>query len=166
MEIVIRPKTKWWKLDLKEIFRLKDMFYYLTWRDVKVKYKQTFIGALWAIFQPFITMVVFSVFFGRLAQMPSDGIPYPIFVYTGLLFWTLLSSGLTRASASFVTNEKIVTKIYFPRVIMPVSAIITHVVDFVVASFILAGMMAWYGFLPSIAGLLIAPVLVSIPCLV
>jgi len=159
MEITIRPKTKWWQVNLKEIWMFRDLFYFLTWRDIKVKYKQTFIGALWAIFQPFITMVIFSVFFGTLAQIPSDGIPYPIFVYTGLLFWTLFSAGLGSASNSFVSNERIVTKIYFPRIILPISAIITHVIDFAIASVILAGMMMYYGYAPSLMGLLLIPVL-------
>lgn len=161
MEVVIRPQTKWWKLNLKEIWLFKDLFYFLTWRDVKVKYKQTFVGLLWAIFQPFITMVIFTVFFGGLAQMPSDGIPYPIFVYTGLLFWTLFSGGLSSASQSFVANEKIVTKIYFPRVILPISSIITHVVDFFVASLILAGMMVFYSYTPSLLGMLLIPLLLA-----
>ena len=126
-----------------------------------MRYKQTFVGVLWAVFQPFVTMVVFTVFFGRLAQMPSDGIPYPIFVYTGLLFWTLFSSGLSSASSSFVANEKIVTKIYFPRIILPVSAIITHVIDFFIASIILVGMMAYYGYMPSFFGVLMVPPLLG-----
>jgi lipopolysaccharide transport system permease protein len=159
MEIVIRPKNKWWQLDIKELWIFRDLFYFFTWRDIKVKYKQTFIGALWAIFQPFITMVVFSVFFGKLAGMPSDGIPYPIFVYTGLLFWTLFSTGLSSASNSFVSNEKIVTKIYFPRIILPVSSIITHLVDFAIATIILGGMMLFYGYAPSVLSVLLFPVL-------
>lgn len=165
MEIIIRPKNKWWQLDLKELWLFKDLFYFFTWRDVKVKYKQTAIGALWAIFQPFITMVVFTVFFGKLAQMPSDGIPYPIFVYTGLLFWTLFSTGLSSASNSFVANEKIVTKIYFPRIILPVSAIITHLVDFAIATIILGGMMIFYGYAPTLLSILIFPVLVTMSVL-
>jgi len=159
MEIVIKPKNKWWQIDLQEIWRFRDLFYFLTWRDIKVKYKQTMVGVLWAIFQPFITMVIFTIFFGKLAQMPSDGIPYPIFVYTGLLFWMLFSGGLASASDSFVSNEKIVTKIYFPRIILPVSTIITHVVDFAVASIILGIMMVFYGYAPSIIGIALIPVL-------
>lgn len=159
MEIVIKPKNKWWQFDWKEIWQFRDLFYFFTWRDVKVRYKQTAIGVLWAIFQPFITMVVFTVFFGGLAKMPSDGVPYPIFVYVGLLFWTLFSTGLSQASDSFVQNEKIVTKVYFPRVILPVSSIITSVIDFLVASLILIGMMAWYHYMPSPLGILLVPVL-------
>src|SRR5690348_5426847 len=98
MDLIIRPKNKWWHFDGKEIWQFRDLFYFFTWRDVKVKYKQTAIGALWAIFQPFITMIIFTIFFGRLAHMPSDNIPYPIFVYTGLLFWTLFSTSLSQTS--------------------------------------------------------------------
>lgn len=159
MELLIKPKNKWWQIDFKELWRFRDLFYFLTWRDVKVRYKQTLVGVLWAIFQPFITMVVFTLFFGSFAQMPSDGIPYPIFVYTGLLFWTLFSSGLSSASSVFVANEKIVTKIYFPRIILPVSAIITHVVDFIIASVILMGMMVYYGYAPDVSAIVLVPFL-------
>ncbi|MCX6782240.1 MAG: ABC transporter permease [Candidatus Magasanikbacteria bacterium] len=160
MEIVIKPKNKWWQFDWKEIWLFRDLFYFLTWRDVKVRYKQTTVGALWAIFQPLITMIVFTIFFGKFAKMPSDGIPYPIFVYSGLLFWTLFSAGLSHASNSFIDNEKIVTKIYFPRVILPTSAIITNIIDFLVASIILAVMMFVYHFSPSLIGLLLLPLLI------
>jgi lipopolysaccharide transport system permease protein len=159
MEIIIKPKNKWWQVDLKEIWQFRDLFYFLTWRDIKVKYKQTMVGVLWAIFQPFITMIIFTVFFGKFAQIPSDGIPYPIFVYTGLLFWTLFNGGLSSASDSFVANEKIVTKIYFPRIMLPISTIITHVVDFAVAAIILGIMMVFYGYTPSIIGVVLIPFL-------
>jgi len=160
MEIIIKPKNKWWQLDLKEIWQFRDLFYFFTWRDLKVKYKQTAVGVAWAIFQPFITMVIFSIFFGRLAKMPSDGIPYPIFVYTGLLFWLLFSSGLASVSGVFIANEKIVTKIYFPRIILPISSIITNVVDFFIASVVLIGMMIYYQYTPSLVGLLLVVPLV------
>ncbi len=160
MELIIKPKNKWWQFDWKEIWLFRDLFYFLTWRDVKVKYKQTAVGTLWAIFQPFITMVVFTIFFGKLAKMPSDGIPYPIFVYTGLIFWTLFNTGLTNASNSFIANEKIVTKIYFPRVILPISAIITSIIDFLIASVILIGMMIFYHYTPSMIGLFFIPLLI------
>ncbi len=160
MELIIRPKNKWWQFDGKEIWQFRDLFYFFTWRDVKVKYKQTAIGALWAIFQPFVTMVIFTVFFGRLTHIPSDNIPYPIFVYVGLLFWTLFSTSLSQASNSFIANEKIVTKIYFPRIILPISSIITNVVDFFVALIILIGMMVYYQYTPSLLGILILPLLI------
>lgn len=160
MEIIIKPKNKWWQLNWKEVWLFRDLFYFLTWRDVKVKYKQTVIGALWAIFQPFITMVVFTIFFGKFAKMPSDGIPYPIFVYTGLLFWTLFNSSLSAASSSFIGNEGILTKIYFPRIILPVSSIITNIFDFFIAGFILIGMMVYYHYTPSIVAVWLLPVLI------
>ncbi len=165
MELVIKPKNKWWVLDWKEVWFFRDLFYFLTWRDVKVKYKQTVVGALWAIFQPFITMVVFTIFFGKLSKMPSDGIPYPIFVYTGLIFWTLFSSGLTHASNIFLENERIVTKVYFPRIILPVSAIITNIVDFLIASLILIGMMFYYHITPSWLSLIMFPLLILLTIL-
>lgn len=160
MKTLIRPKNKWWKFDFKEFWSYRDLFYFLTWRDIKVKYKQTIVGAAWAIFQPFITMVIFSIFFGKLAQIPSDGIPYPIFVYTGLLFWNLFNSGLGGASNSFLGNERIITKVYFPRIILPISAIITFIVDFAIASLILVGMMFYYQYVPSLIGLLLIPLLI------
>jgi len=162
MELIIKPKNKWWQFNWKELWFFRDIFYFLTWRDVKVKYKQTAIGVLWAIFQPFITMIIFTIFFGKLAKMPSDGIPYPIFVYTGLLFWTLFNTGLSSASNSFVANEKIVTKIYFPRIILPIASIITSMVDFLIASVILGGMMIYYNYVPSLVGLLLIPFLILI----
>lgn len=155
MEILIRSSNKWWQIDWKELWGFRDLFYFLAWRDVKVKYKQTVIGVLWAIFQPFITMIVFTIFFGRLAKIPSDGIPYPIFVYVGLLFWTLFSSGLSSMSDSFIGNQNIITKVYFPRVILPITSLFTSVIDFIVASTILGGMMIWYHYVPSFFGLLL-----------
>jgi lipopolysaccharide transport system permease protein len=105
MELIIRPKNKWWQIDWKEIWLFRDLFYFLTWRDIKVKYKQTVVGVAWALFQPLVTMLVFTIFFGRFAGMPSEGVPYPIFVYTGLLFWLLFSSSLSHISNIFVENE-------------------------------------------------------------
>ncbi len=160
MELIIKPKNKWWELNWKEVWLFRDLFYFLTWRDVKVRYKQTAIGAAWAVFQPIVTMVVFTVIFGKLGKMPSDGIPYPIFVYTGLVFWTLFSSGLSHASGTFMENERIVTKVYFPRIILPVSSIITNIVDFIIASIILIGMMIYYHYVPSFLGLAIFPLLI------
>jgi len=160
MEIVIKPKNKWWQIDFRELWRFRDLTYFFAWRDFKVKYKQTIIGVLWVVFQPFITMVVFTVFFGNLAKIPSDNIPYPIFVYTGLLFWTFFSTSLSNASNSFTLNEGIVTKIYFPKIIMPVASIVTGIIDFAVAAVIFAFMMGFYHYTPSITGLLLLPLLI------
>ncbi len=147
-------------MDFAELWRFRDLMYFLAWRDFKVKYKQTVVGVLWVVFQPIATMIVFTVFFGNLAKMPSDGIPYPIFVYTGLLFWTLFSNSLSNASNSFTANEGIITKIYFPKIIMPLASIATNLVDFVIAASILAGMMVFYHYTPSLTGILLIPVLV------
>lgn len=159
---IIKPKkTLSWD-DFKEIWDYRELLYFLALRDLKVKYKQTAIGVLWAIFQPFFTMVVFSIFFGKLAKMPSDGIPYPIFVYVGLLLWQFFSSSLTEVSNSLISNHSIITKVYFPRLILPISSVIDKFVDFAIASFILIGLMAYYHYLPNLAGLLILPLLLII----
>jgi lipopolysaccharide transport system permease protein len=162
METIIRPKKTFSWNDIKEIWQYRELLYFFTWRDLKVRYKQTAIGALWAIFQPFITMVVFSIFFGQLAKMPSDGIPYPIFVYVGLLLWQFFSSALGDTSNCLVANQSIITKVYFPRLILPLAATATKLVDFFVASIILVGLMAYYHFLPNVLGLLILPLLLFI----
>jgi len=160
MEIIIRPKNKWWQIDWKELWLFRDLFYFLSWRDIKVKYKQTIVGVLWAVFKPIATMIVFTIFFGKFAKMPSDGIPYPIFVYTGLLFWNLFATSLSDISGTFVSNERIITKVYFPRIILPVSSIITNFVDFLIAAVILIGMMIVYGYTPSLTGILLLPVFI------
>ncbi len=160
--IIIKPKKTFSLEDFKEIWRYRELLYFFTWRDLKVRYKQTAIGVAWAIFQPFVTMVVFSIFFGKFAKMPSDGIPYPIFVYTGLLLWQFFSSSLTETSNSLVSNKNIVTKVYFPRLILPISSVITKFVDFFIASIILVGLMAYYHYLPNLVGLLILPLLLLI----
>lgn len=159
---IIKPKKTFSLSDIKEIWQYRELLYFFTWRDFKVRYKQTAIGALWALFQPFITMVVFSLFFGKLAKMPSDGIPYPIFVYTGLLFWQFFSQALAETSTSLISNASIITKVYFPRLILPISGVMTKFVDFFIASLILVGMMIYYNYTPSIAGLLIIPLLLLI----
>ena len=162
MEIIIRPKKTLSMADFWEIWQYRELLYFFTWRDLKVRYKQTFIGVVWAIFQPFMAMVVFSVFFGQLAKMPSDGVPYPIFVYIGLLFWQLFSGALTVASGSLIGNQAIVTKVYFPRLILPFSAVLTQLVDFFVAALVLVGLMFYYGFVPNLSGLFILPLLLLI----
>lgn len=159
---IIKPKKTFSWNDLKEIWQYKELLYFFTWRDIKVRYKQTAIGVLWAIFQPFMTMVVFSVFFGGFAKMPSDGIPYPIFVYTGLLLWQFFSSALSETSNCLISNQAIITKVYFPRLILPISSVATKLVDFAIASVILVGLMAYYNYLPNLTGLLIIPLLLLI----
>ena len=159
---IIKPKKIFSWGDLREVWQYKELLYFFTWRDLKVRYKQTFIGAAWAIFQPVMTMVVFTVFFGKLAKMPSDGIPYPIFVYTGLLFWQFFSSALSDTSNCLVANQSIITKVYFPRLILPISSVLTKLVDFGVAAAVLVVLMIYYGYHPNIIGVLMVPLLLLI----
>jgi len=159
---VIRPKKILTLADLKELWTCRELLYFFTWRDLKVRYKQTSIGILWAVLQPFLTMVVFTIFFGNLLKVPSDGVPYPIFVYTGLLFWQFFSSALSDTSNVLISNQSIITKVYFPRLILPLSAVVTKLVDFFFAALILAGMMVYYGYTPNLSGFFILPLLLLI----
>jgi len=161
-ETVIRPKKTFSLEDIREIWRYKELLYFFVWRDLKVRYKQTAIGIAWAVIQPFITMVVFSIFFGKLAQVPSDGVPYPIFVYVGLLFWQFFSSALGDTSATLIANQNIITKVYFPRLILPISSVTTKLIDFAVAALVLVGLMFYYGYVPHLTGLLLLPLLLLI----
>ena len=148
--IIIRPPRKWVPVDFKELWEYRELLYFFTWRDVKLRYKQTGLGIAWAIIQPLFLMVVFSLFFGGLAQIPSDGVPYPLFSLAALLPWTLFAEGMTRSTISMVSNAGIMTKVYFPRLIMPAASIMSPLVDFCVAFGILIIMMAYYGFVPTI----------------
>jgi lipopolysaccharide transport system permease protein len=158
---VIEPSRGWLALDLKELWDYRELLYFLIWRDVKVKYKQTIIGAGWAILQPFMTMIVFTLVFNKIADISSEGIPYPIFAYTGLLAWNLFAGALNRSTVSLVSQVGLVSKVYFPRLIIPLSATISGVVDFAIAFIILLGMMFWYGILPT-AALLSVPLFITI----
>jgi homopolymeric O-antigen transport system permease protein len=158
---VIEPKKGWVPIDLKQIWNYRELFYFLTKRDIKVRYKQTVLGGLWAIIQPVFTMVVFTLFFGRLAKMPSDGIPYPIFVYAGLLPWTYFANALSASGNSLVGSANLITKVYFPRLIVPASASLAGLLDFFIAMFVLAGLMIYYQFVPGI-GILLFPFLVGL----
>lgn len=160
--VVIRPKKTFSLRDLQELWDYRELLYFFTWRDLKVQYKQTAIGILWAVLQPFTTMIVFSVFFGKLAQIPSDSVPYPIFVYVGLLFWQFFSGALSETSNVLVANKAIVTKVYFPRLLLPLSSVITKFVDFAIAAVILVGLMIYYGYVPHLGGFLILPLLLVI----
>jgi lipopolysaccharide transport system permease protein len=157
--VVIKPKNRFSFSDLAEIWQYRELLYFLTWRDLKVRYKQTIVGISWVLFQPFISMVVFSVFFGNFAKMPTDGAPYPIFVFLGLIFWQFFSSSLGDISNCLITNQHIITKVYFPRIILPLSMILTRFVDFLVALVILIGLMFYYHFIPGVTGWLVFPVL-------
>ena len=135
-------------LKLWELWEYRELLYFLIWRDIKVRYKQTAIGAAWAVVQPLMTMVVFTVIFGNFAKMPSDGLPYPVFTYTAPLPWNLFTNALTRCSASLVSEAHLITKVYFPRLIVPLSATISGVVDFAIAFVVLLGMMVWFSLRP------------------
>jgi lipopolysaccharide transport system permease protein len=138
-------------LNLRDVWAYRELLYFLIWRDVKVRYKQTALGAAWAILQPVMTMVVFSVFFGRLAKMPSDGIPYPVFAFTALLPWQLFAYALSESSNSLVGSQNLITKVYFPRLVVPLAAVLAGLVDFVVAFGVLLGLMWYYGIVPTAA---------------
>lgn len=153
--LVIQPTRGWATLNLRDLWRYRELLYFLTWRDVKVRYKQTVIGALWAMLQPFLTMVIFTVIFGRLAGVPSDGVPYPVFSYSALLPWTFFATALTQAGTSLVTNANLISKIYFPRLLVPIAGVLVGVVDFAVAFIVLLGMMLFYGIVPGIAALML-----------
>ncbi len=147
--LVIRPPRRWVPVDLAELWQYRELLFFFVWRDVKIRYKQTGLGVAWAVIQPLVTMLIFSVIFGGFAKLPSEGIPYPLFTLAALLPWQLFSEGMTRSTTSMVTNANIMTKVYFPRLLMPISGILSPLVDFLVAMVILVLMMAWYGFVPT-----------------
>jgi lipopolysaccharide transport system permease protein len=145
----IRPSKGWISLNPGELWAYRELFYFFTWRDIKVRYKQTVLGAAWAVLQPLLTMIVFSLFFGRLAKVPSDGVPYPVFAYAALVPWTFFANGLTQASNSLVQNANMLKKVYFPRLALPVSTVMAGVLDFVLAFIVLLGMLAYFGIAPT-----------------
>ncbi len=142
-ELEIKPR-KQIDLGLKELVQYKELFFFFTWRDIKVKYKQTALGFAWAVLQPLMMTIIFSVFFGRALQVPSDNLPYPVFVMAGLLLWNIFSTGLSSAANSMVTNANIIKKIYFPRLIIPLSSILVSLFDFLMALVVFAGLLIWY----------------------
>jgi len=158
--IRIRPARGFAPLRLHEMWEYRELLYFLAWRTIKVRYKQTVMGAAWAIIQPLFAMVVFSVIFGHLVGVPSDGIPYPIFAYAGLLPWQLFAQSLTESGNSLVNNEHLLTKVYFPRLLIPASTVLVSLLDFVVAGIVLTGMMAYYRIVPS-GGVWVLPLLVA-----
>ena len=147
--VVVEPKKGLFHLDLQAVWKYRELLYFLIWRDLKVRYKQTVIGAGWAIIQPLMTMVIFTLVFGKFAKVPSDGLPYPIFAYTALLPWIYFSQAISRSSTSVVGGANLIRKIYFPRLIIPISAAVAPLVDFAIAFVILLGMMVWYGTAPN-----------------
>jgi len=147
--LVIEPSRGWVSLRLKELWEFRELAYFLVWRDVKVRYKQTALGAIWAVLQPLLTMVVFTVFFGGLARVGSDGLPYPLFSYAGLLPWTFFAQGLTQAGGSLVGSSNLIRKVYFPRLVIPVASVVAGLVDLAVAFLFLVGLMAVYRMPPA-----------------
>ncbi len=158
-QVLIQPSKGWVGLRLRDLWDYRELIYFLTWRDIKVRYKQSVLGIMWAIINPFMSMVVYTIFFGTLAKIPSDGVPYPIFSYTDLLPWILFSSALSVASRSMVSSGNMISKIYFPRMIVPLASVMSSVVDFFIAFVILIGMMFFYSITPTIA-LLWLPLLI------
>ncbi|MCP4270012.1 MAG: ABC transporter permease [Candidatus Brocadiaceae bacterium] len=149
-QIVLEPKKGWKFINFKELREYRDLFFFLVWRDIKILYKQTVLGFLWAIIRPVFSMVIFTIVFGRLAKVPSDGIPYPIFSYVALLPWTYFATSLTKSSDSLVSSASMLTKIYFPRLIIPFTPVLAGLLDFAIASTIMGVMMIWYGIVPNL----------------
>jgi lipopolysaccharide transport system permease protein len=148
--VEIAPSEGWVALKLRDLWEYRELLGFLTWRDISVRYKQTALGVLWAVLQPMFTMLIFSLFFGRLAKMPSDGIPYPLFALAGLVPWSFFANALTNSSNSLVMSSHLITKIYFPRLALPISSVLAGVVDFLLAFGLLLVMMAYYGVVPTV----------------
>lgn len=165
MEIIIKPKKGLSLMDLKELWHYRELFYFLSWRDIKLRYKQTVFGIGWAVFQPLMVMLVFSIIFGKIAKVPSDGIPYPVFSYAGLLFWNIFANSLGNASQSLIGSANIIQKVYLPKVIIPAAAIIVTLVDFLFSSMVFVAILIYFNFLPHIEGLILLPVCLVITLL-
>ncbi len=155
MDTMIAPPGSWLDLNLRELWAYHELLYFFVWRDLKVRYKQTAIGAAWAVLQPFLTMVVFSLFFGALAHVPSNGLPYPVFYYSALLPWMYFAGALHNATNTMVDHQRVITKVYFPRLILPLAAVVSGLVDFAIGFVVFLGMMLYYGIAPSTAILLL-----------
>ncbi len=147
--VVIQPSKGLLSLDLEAVWQYQELLYFLVWREVKVRYKQTALGIAWAMLQPLMTMMIFTVIFGAFVNIPSDGLPYPIFAYTALLPWTYFAEAISRSSVSLVSDASLIRKVYFPRLIMPLAAVVSPAVDFVLSFLLLLGMMAWFGIAPT-----------------
>lgn len=154
-KLIISPSQGWISLNLKELWEYRELLYFLVWRDIKVRYRQTAVGILWVVLQPVMIMIVFSVIFGQLAKLPSDNIPYSIFTFTALLPWQLFATAITQSGNSLVSNQNLITKVYFPRLIIPISAVLGGLVDFVISFVILLAMMFYFGIFPGIQILLL-----------
>lgn len=156
---IIKPSTGWVPLRLGELWEYRELLYFLTWRDVKVRYKQTVLGVAWAVLQPLLGMFVFSLFFGRLAGLASDGLPYPVFNLAGLVPWTFFVFGLTESANSLVASRQLITRVYFPRLAVPLATVLAGLVDFAIAFLLLLAVMAVYGIFPGFEALLILPLI-------
>ena len=153
--LIIKPTRGWMRINVRQLWSYRELLYFLVWRDIKVRYKQTVLGAAWAVLQPIMTMLVFSIFFGRLANVPSDGVPYPIFAYAGLLPWQLFAYALNESSNSLVGSQNLITKVYFPRLVIPVSSVLCGVVDFAISFGVFVILMFYYRIVPTWAILLL-----------
>jgi lipopolysaccharide transport system permease protein len=147
----ITPPSRWWTIPLGELWSYRELLYFFVWRDIKIRYKQTAIGAAWAVLQPFLTMLLFSLLFGRLAHIPSDGLPYPIFYYSALLPWMYFAGALQNSTNTIVENQRLITKVYFPRLALPLSAVLSGLVDFGVSFVMFLALMVYYGIRPGAA---------------
>lgn len=156
-EIIIRPKPAWRLINLGELLRYRELLYIFAWRDIKVRYKQTALGILWVIFQPLMTMLIFTIFFGNLAKIPSGELPYSLFSLCGLVFWTFFSGSLSHASDSMVANESIIKKVYFPKILLPLSSVVISFVDFIINFFLLMIYASILGFIPRLIGVVLFP---------
>ena len=163
--ITITPSRGWVALNLADIWAHRELLYFLTWRDIKIRYKQTALGALWAVIQPLFPMLIFTLFFGRLAKMPSDGIPYSVFTYAALLPWTYFASAVGNSSNSVVGSSNLITRVYFPRMIIPGSAVLAALVDFAIAFVLLACLMAWHRIAPTVSVLMLVPLIALVTLL-
>jgi len=144
----IEPPNRWPSINFRELWEYRELLYFLTWRDIKIRYKQTVLGAAWAIIQPVFMMIVFSLFFGKLAKVPSDGIPYPVFAFCALLPWQLFAHAVSESSNSVVGNQHLITKVYFPRLVIPIASVLTGFIDFLVSLVVLIGLILWFGLVP------------------
>jgi lipopolysaccharide transport system permease protein len=155
--VTIEVGKTWIPLNLRDLWACRELLYFLMWRDIKVRYKQTLLGAAWAVIQPLVTMIIFTYFFGKLAKVPTEGVPYPIFFYTGLLVWTFFSNGVSSGANSLIGNSNLITKVYFPRLIIPSAAVGAGLLDFAIASVLLIGLLVYYNFPVTIEYLMLLP---------
>ncbi|MBD0325143.1 MAG: ABC transporter permease [Pyrinomonadaceae bacterium] len=158
-EVLIEPSRGWASLRLSELWEYRELLYFLAWRDIKIRYKQTALGLAWAVLQPFLTMLIFAIFFGKLARMPSDNVPYPLFAFAALVPWTFFANGLTQSSNSLVGSANLIKKVYFPRLVVPISVVLGGLPDFALSFLVLLGMMVYYGVYPQLMMLLWLPLL-------